>query len=157
MDDQMMNEGFWSVQNKAWLQMAMWMEWMRPFLYCLLAIALLCCLWAFVNMVMLCCEEVFTKNVRKKIKVHPKTEPVRPVENMTRVTLKPRSRYAIKVLFLLGSCYAFSLGTAQAKSPYAKDQRISAAATSGAVMALVLTVEPQILERPSSGKTYAIL
>ncbi|HQR35190.1 MAG TPA: ankyrin repeat domain-containing protein, partial [Blastocatellia bacterium] len=117
MNDQMMNEGFWSVQNKVWLQMAIWMEWMRPFLYCLLAIALLCCLWAFVNMVMLCREEVFTKKARKKIKAHPKTEPVRPAENMTRVALKPRSRYAIKALFLLGYCCAFSLSMVQAQSP----------------------------------------
>lgn len=117
MNDQMMNEGFWSVQNKVWLQMAMWMEWMQPFLYCLLAIALLGLLWTFVNMVLLCREEVFTKKARKKIKVHPKTEPVRPAENMTRVMLKPRSRYAIKALFLLGYCCAFSMSMVQAQSP----------------------------------------
>lgn len=136
MNDQMMNEGFWSVQNKAWLQMAIWMEWMRPFLYCLLAIALLCILWAFVNMVMLCREEVFTKKARKKINAHPKTEPVRPAENMTRVTLKPRSRYAIKALFLLGYCCAIGPVMAYAQSSLLATQRSDAYATGQTLVAL---------------------
>ncbi len=88
MNDQMMNEGFWSVQNKVWLEMAIWMEWMRPSLYCLLAIAVIGLLWAFVNMVMLCREEVFTKKARKKIKVRTKRAPARQTANMTRGKLR---------------------------------------------------------------------
>ncbi|MFN0111753.1 MAG: hypothetical protein ACKVZH_23085 [Blastocatellia bacterium] len=88
MDDQMMNEGFWSVQNKVWLQMAMWMEWMRPFLYCLLAVALLCFLWTFVNMVMLYREELLNKQAWKKIKVRTKVEPARQSAHMTRAKLR---------------------------------------------------------------------
>ncbi len=117
MDDQMMNEGFWSVQNKVWLQIAVWMEWMRPFLYCLLAIALLGLLWTFVNLVLLCREERVTKQVRKKIKVRTKAEPGRQAVRVTRATLKKRSQYAIKALFLLGYCCALSQGMAQAQSP----------------------------------------
>lgn len=88
MDDQMMNEGFWSVQNKVWLQMAMWMEWMRPFLYCLLAITLIGLLWTFVNMVMLYREELPNKQARKKIKVRTKAEPARQTAKMTRAKLR---------------------------------------------------------------------
>ena len=147
MNDQMMNEGFWSVQNKAWLQMAIWMEWMRPFLYCLLAIALLCILWAFVNMVMLCREEVFTKKARKKIKAHPKTEPVRQAENMTRVTLKPRSRYAIKALFLLGYCCAIGPVMAYAQSSLLATERSDAYATGQALVAFIAPVRSGLSTR----------
>lgn len=117
MDDQMMNEGFWSVQNKVWLQMAMWMDWMRPFLYCLLAIALLSLLWTLVNMVMLCRQEMVAKQSGKKIKVHTKTGPARQTANVARARLKKRSQYAIKALFLLGYCCAVSQVMAQAQSP----------------------------------------
>ncbi len=201
MNDQMMNEGFWSVQNKVWLQMAMWMEWFRPFLYCLLAMALLSVLWTFVNLVLLCRKELSGKQAQKKIKVRTKAEPARGARNVARATLKKRSQYAVKTLFLLGYCCAFSQGMVQAQSPslntdirdgnqqqiktllakganvnavskaekspltdgaqaaeckggcfrfkkqfesgfpYGKDQWISAAATSWAVMALALTID----------------
>lgn len=118
MNDEIMNEGFWSVQNKVWLQMAIWMEWMRPFLYCLLAIALFCLLWAFVNMVMLCREEVFTKKARKRIKVRTRIEP-KEGRNVPRTKLKAQSRYAIKALFLLALCH----GMAQIPSALLTTQR----------------------------------
>lgn len=121
MNDQIMNEGFWSVQNKVWLQMAMWMEWIRPFLYCLLALALLSLLWTFVNMVLLCRKELSGKQAQKKIKVRTKAEPARKARNVARATLKKRSQYAIKTLFLLGYCCAFSqavLAQDQSQDPY---------------------------------------
>ncbi len=79
MNDQIMNEGFWSVQNKVWLRMAMWMEWIRPFLYCLLAMALLSLLWTFVNLVLLCRKELPVKHAQKKTKVRTKAEPAQQV------------------------------------------------------------------------------
>lgn len=71
MNDEMMNEGFWSVQNKVWLQMALWMEWMRPFLYFLLAIALLSLLLTLFDLAMLCWNE-FHSPSRQQMKATPK-------------------------------------------------------------------------------------
>ncbi len=117
MGDQMMSEGFWSVQNKAWLQIAIWMEWVQPFLYCLLAIVLLCFLWALVNVVMLFREELPKKQAWKKIGVRTKVEPASRPQNVTGARLKKRSQYAIKALFLLGYCCAIGQVMAQAQSP----------------------------------------
>lgn len=66
MNDQMLNEGFWPGQFKAWLQLAFWLEWMQPFLYCLLAIAVVSLVLVLLDLAMLCSKEFPSEAKRKK-------------------------------------------------------------------------------------------
>lgn len=107
MNDQMMNEGFWAAQNNTWLQLAMWMEWMRPFLYCLLAIAVVGLLLTLLDLTLLCWKEFYTSRSQKRASTHLKAAPVSEARTESAVPIKQQSLYAIKALFLLLCCCQF--------------------------------------------------
>ncbi len=50
MNDQMLNEGIWPTL----LQQVMWLEWLKPFLYVLLAIAVVSLVLALLDLALLC-------------------------------------------------------------------------------------------------------
>lgn len=111
MNDQMMNEGFWSVQTNTWLKLALWMEWLRPFLYCLLAIAVVGLLLTLLDLAMLCWKEFHATRAQKPANPRTEAAPVSESRTESVALLKKQSHYAIKVLFLLGFCCSFSQET----------------------------------------------
>ena len=65
-NDQMMNTTFLPWQS--WSQQAMWLELLRPFLYCLLAVALICLVLTLIDLAMLCWRE--SDNARTRFNHH---------------------------------------------------------------------------------------
>lgn len=104
MNDPMMNEGIWPT----WLQQAMWLEWLQPFLYGLLAIAVVSLITAVLDLAMLCWKEFHAARTQKANKDRTKLTPVSDVKQESAGVLKPQSYDAIKVLILLLCCGAFS-------------------------------------------------
>ena len=103
MNDPMMNEGVWPT----WLQQAMWLEWMQPFLYALLALAVISLVIVLLDLAMLCWKELHAADAPKTNKARTKLTPVSDVKQESAGVLKHQSYDAIKVLVLLLWCGAF--------------------------------------------------
>lgn len=101
MNDPMMNEAIWPT----WLQQAAWLEWMQPFLYALLALAVVSLVIALLDLAMLCWKEFHPLQAKETIKARTKATPVSEVSRESVAALKTQSYNAIKVLFLL-LCYS---------------------------------------------------
>lgn len=67
MNDPIMNEGVWPT----WLQQAMWLEWVQPFLYALLALALVSLVLALLDLALLSWKEFHPKTTPASAKVAP--------------------------------------------------------------------------------------
>jgi ankyrin repeat protein len=98
MNDPMMSEGIWPT----WLSQVMWLEWMRPFLYCLLAIAVVSLVLALLDLALLCWKEFHTEST----KTSAKTEPRRKAGN--EAVIQAKSTPLIRALFLLACCWQVS-------------------------------------------------
>lgn len=78
MNDQMMNEGIWPT----WLQQAAWLEWLQPFLYALLAIAVVSLVLTLLDLAMLCWKEFHPAATQETTKARTKAAPVSEVKNI---------------------------------------------------------------------------
>ena len=76
MNDQILNEAYSMGPMKTWLQMIPWLEWMQPFLYCLLAIALASLLFTLLDLAMLCWKEFHPAAAQETTKARTKAAPV---------------------------------------------------------------------------------
>lgn len=79
MNDQMLNEGFFSEQM---LQQAMWLEWLQPFLYGLLAIALVSLVIVLLDLAMLCWKEFHAPPAQETTKARTTVAPVSEARNV---------------------------------------------------------------------------
>lgn len=100
MNDQMLNEGLLSERM---MQMTAWLEWMQPFLYCLLVLALVSLAIALFDLAMLCRKEFHSTESQETTKATP----VREATKVSVAALKKQSYDAIKVLLLLLCCCQF--------------------------------------------------
>lgn len=107
MNDQMLNEGFMSERM---LQLPAWLEWMQPFMYCLLAIAVVCLLLGLLDMAMLCWKDCHPAAAKETTKAQAQTASVREARSEPAVSLKNQSHSLIKVMFLLLFCSPFGPG-----------------------------------------------
>ena len=78
MNDQMMPEEFWPT---AWMQLAAWIEWGQPLLYCLLALIVVCLVLTLIDFAMLCWQEFHSDQVQETTKVRTKAAVVSEVED----------------------------------------------------------------------------
>ncbi|MBS1811442.1 MAG: hypothetical protein JST84_24990 [Acidobacteria bacterium] len=76
MNDPMMNEGVWPT----WLQQAMWLEWLQPFLYALLALAVVSLVIALLDLALLCWKEFHSLQAEETTKARTKAAPVSEVK-----------------------------------------------------------------------------
>ncbi len=104
MNDQMMNEGIWPT----WLQQAAWLEWLQPFLYGLLAIAVVSLVLTLLDLALLCWKEFHPSHAQETTKARTKAASVSEARSESAASLKKPSYRAIKVLFLLVCCSHFS-------------------------------------------------
>ncbi|HEX4949330.1 MAG TPA: ankyrin repeat domain-containing protein, partial [Blastocatellia bacterium] len=105
MNDQMLNEGLLAERM---MQQAMWLEWLQPFLYCLLAIAVVSLVIVLLDLAMLCWKEFHPADMQVTTKARTETAPVREATSTSIAVVKTQSYDAIKVLFLLLCVCQFS-------------------------------------------------
>ncbi len=86
----------------------MWLEWLKPFLYVLLAIAVVSLVLALLDLALLCWQEFHAARAPKTNKARTKLTPVSEVKQESADVRKQQSYDAIKVLVLLLCCGAFS-------------------------------------------------
>ena len=79
MNDQMLNEGF---MYERMLQLTVWLEWMQPFLYCLLATAVVSLLLTLLDMAMLCWKECHPAAAQETTNAQAQTASVSEVKNV---------------------------------------------------------------------------
>ncbi len=98
MNDQMLNEGLLSERM---LQLSAWLEWLQPFLYGLLTIAVVSLVLTLLDLAMLCWKEFHPAAAQETTNARTKTASVSEARSESAASLKKPSYRAIKVLFLL--------------------------------------------------------
>ncbi|MDX2033512.1 MAG: hypothetical protein SF339_22740 [Blastocatellia bacterium] len=75
MDDSIMDGGFQS----SWMELIAWLDWLQPFLYCLLGIVVVCLLLALLDLAFLCWKGFRSPQAQRTRNDHKKAAPASEV------------------------------------------------------------------------------